>query len=72
MNMSQSLRHRRKRIREGKADPALQRQQWMRKPQTQVVQNKKAENRRTYCRKGSEDGGFVFPIISTIDRRGRR
>jgi hypothetical protein len=31
--------------------------QWHRKPQTQVVQNKKAEQRRTQCRRnGSRDG----------------
>ena len=61
MSMSQSSRQRHKRIREGKPDPAIQRQEWMRKPQTQVVPNRKAENRRTYCRRGSEDGGLIFP-----------
>ena len=50
---------RKQRIREGKRDPILSRQMWQRKPQTQVVPNKKAENHRFYCRKGSEDGVFL-------------
>jgi len=33
---------------------------WSRKPMTQVVMNKKAEQRRTWCRKGTDDGAFLF------------
>lgn len=51
-------RQRHKKIREGKLDPAISRQLWQRKPQTQVVPNQKAENRRTHCRKQVEDGVF--------------
>jgi hypothetical protein len=42
--------------------------QWHRKPQTQVVQNKKAEQRRTQCRhKGSRDGAdFVRAYKSLL------
>ncbi len=37
------------------------RQQWTRKPQTQVVINKKAEQRRTMCRnKGIPDGAIYL------------
>jgi hypothetical protein len=39
----------------------ISRQQWTRKPQTQVVTNKKAEQRRTMCRKkGITDGAVYF------------
>ncbi|WP_339324961.1 hypothetical protein [Paenibacillus sp. FSL W8-0194] len=33
---------------------------WSRKPMTQVVMNKKAKQRRTWCRKGTDDGAFLF------------
>ncbi|MFU1793074.1 hypothetical protein ACM1RC_04325 [Paenibacillus azoreducens] len=33
---------------------------WSRKPMTQVVANKKAEQRRTWCRKGTDDGAYFF------------
>jgi len=33
--------------------------QWRRKPTTQVQANKKAEQRRTYCRKSGKDDGAV-------------
>lgn len=49
-------RHRKRMIREGKLDPVLRRGEWMRKPQTQVVPNRKAEQRRSFCRKNGEDG----------------
>ncbi len=68
--MSHSSRQRRKRIREGKPDTAGLRLQWHRKPQTQVVSNKKAENRRIYCRKGREDGGFDFSHYADFLQEG--
>jgi hypothetical protein len=47
----------------------VSRQQWTRKPQTQVVANKKAEQRRTMCRKKGIPDGAIFiskrPVIST-------
>lgn len=34
---------------------------WNRKPMTQIVPNKKAEQRRAWCRKGTDDGAiFLF------------
>lgn len=36
------------------------RQTWQRKPYTQVVKNKKAEQRRSCCRKGGDDGAVLF------------
>jgi len=33
--------------------------QWQRKPNTQIGPNKKAEQRRTYCRKRGNDDGAV-------------
>jgi len=45
----------------GRIEPDLQRVLWRRKPQTQVVMNKKAEQRRTQCRrKGSREGADFF------------
>jgi len=46
----------------GLASPDINRLSWHRKPQTQVVMNKKAEQRRTQCRRGgSRDGAdFLF------------
>jgi|GEM_PF-2215059 len=32
---------------------------WMRKPATQIVPNKKAEQRRRACRKGTDDGAVI-------------
>jgi hypothetical protein len=40
----------------------VSRQQWTRKPQTQVVTNKKAEQRRTMCRKKGIPDGAVYYI----------
>ncbi len=40
------------------------RNQWTRKPQTQVTPNRKAEQRRMWCRKGHDDGAvFVFSAL---------
>ncbi|GMK42731.1 hypothetical protein PCCS19_57910 [Paenibacillus sp. CCS19] len=36
------------------------RNEWIRKPQTQVIKNRKAEQRRTWCRKGIDDGAVSF------------
>ncbi|MFC5530913.1 hypothetical protein [Cohnella yongneupensis] len=61
MGMSTSKRARRKDEREGKLNPEMQRGQWQRKPHTQVVTNKKAEQRRTQCHhKGSRDGADLL------------
>ncbi|MDR0267450.1 hypothetical protein [Paenibacillus sp.] len=38
---------------------------WSRKPMTQIVANKKAEQRRTWCRKGTDDGVFFIPKIDS-------
>ncbi|MWV42432.1 hypothetical protein GRF59_02200 [Paenibacillus sp. HJL G12] len=35
---------------------------WSRKPMTQVVANKKAEQRRAWCRKGTDDGAIFLPL----------
>lgn len=57
MGMSKSKQHRKKIERSGLNNPEISRMLWHRKPHTQVVQNKKAEQRRTQCRhKGSRDG----------------
>ncbi|WP_152397998.1 hypothetical protein [Paenibacillus cellulositrophicus] len=43
------------------SDPVLGgRKSWSRKPMTQVVSNKKAEQRRSWCRKGTDDGAFLI------------
>ncbi|CAM4475995.1 hypothetical protein PATA110616_20370 [Paenibacillus tarimensis] len=36
------------------------RSSWTRKPHTQIVPNKKAEQRRMRCRRGNSDGAVVF------------
>ena len=57
MGMSKAKRARRKQEREGDLNPEIGRGHWHRKPQTQVVMNKKADQRRTQCRHpGSRDG----------------
>lgn len=57
MGMSKAKRARRRHEREGELSPEISRGQWHRKPQTQVVMNKKADQRRTQCRHpGSRDG----------------
>ena len=40
---------------------------WQRKPRTQVAPNKKAENRRSYCRKGRGDGDFFVVSSRLLD-----
>ncbi|MBB3128105.1 hypothetical protein FHS19_002759 [Paenibacillus rhizosphaerae] len=43
------------------SDPVLGgRKSWSRKPMTQVISNKKAEQRRSWCRKGTDDGAFLM------------
>lgn len=37
---------------------------WSRKPMTQVVANKKAEQRRSWCRKGTDDGAIFLTLES--------
>lgn len=37
---------------------------WNRKPMTQVVANKKAEQRRSWCRKGTDDGAIFLTVES--------
>jgi hypothetical protein len=59
--MSKSKQHRKRIERAGLNNPEISRLLWHRKPHTQVVQNKKAEQRRTQCRhKGSRDGAGFF------------
>ena len=57
---SKAQRNRRKLEREHKLNPEISRQQWIRKPQTQVVMNKKAEQRRSMCRKYGHDDSAVL------------
>ncbi|MCY9516856.1 hypothetical protein [Paenibacillus apiarius] len=60
--MSKPKRARQKAERAGHMNPELIRNCWMRKPRTQIVPNKKAEQRRKLCRKGIDDGAvFIFP-----------
>lgn len=61
MANSKAKQLRLKKQREGYNNPEIGRIEWQRKPQTQVVQNKKAEQRRTQCRrKGSSDGAYFL------------
>lgn len=63
MSMTKARQQRIKLQREGQLDPTMHRGQWQRKPHTQVVQNKKAIQRRTHCRKkGNRDGADFFGI----------
>ena len=57
---SKAQRDRRKRVREHKLNPEVSRQHWSRKPLTQVVTNKKAEQRRLKCRREGHDDGAVY------------
>ncbi|TJY42186.1 hypothetical protein E5161_09255 [Cohnella pontilimi] len=51
--------------RAGHLNPDIVRGEWSRKPQTQVVPNVKAEQRRSQCRrKGSREGADLFRTIS--------
>ncbi|MCG7409670.1 hypothetical protein MH117_19890 [Paenibacillus sp. ACRRX] len=56
---SKTKRSRQKLERENKLNPELSRQAWQRKPMTQVVPNKKAEQRRSMCRSKWHDDGAV-------------
>lgn len=57
MGMSGSKKARRKAVREGKLNPEALRSEWVRKPYTQVQPNKKADQRRSFCRKpGTSEG----------------
>ena len=56
---SKAKRRREKQLRERGADPTLRRQTWERKPQTHIVNNAKAEQRRSWCR-DNRHGGDVF------------
>jgi len=47
------------------------RQQWTRKPQTQIVTNKKAEQRRTMCRKKGIPDGAVLMFKECRSSSGR-
>jgi len=59
-----------KAIRRSEQDKALAimngagRNQWTRKPQTQVTSNRKAEQRRMWCRKGHDDGAVFMSACS--------
>ena len=46
---------RKKLVREGRLDPVIARQTWMRKPSTQIVPNEKAKQRKRACRTGVYD-----------------
>jgi len=41
------------------------RKMWQRKPATQVQPNKKAEQRRSFCRNRGKDEG-AFPFMHTV------
>ncbi|RED56833.1 hypothetical protein [Cohnella lupini] len=61
MASSKSKQYRRKTEKAGLNNPEIGRNHWHRKPQTQVVGNKKAEQRRTQCRnKGRSDGAYFL------------
>jgi len=65
MGKSKTKQKRLKAERAGLFNPELNRGQWHRKPLTQVVQNKIAEQRRTQCRtRGSRDGADFFDVSS--------
>ncbi len=75
MGMSKAKRARLKHEREGSLNPELVRGQWHRKPQTQVVLNKKADQRRTQCRHtGSRDGAdsLLGGLVRERIPRGKR
>lgn len=61
MGMSGSKKARRKAVREGKLNPEALRSEWVRKPYTQVQPNKKADQRRSFCRMpGTSEGADPF------------
>lgn len=58
--MSKAQRQRKKMIREGRLNPVISRNMWARKPATQIVKNKKAEQRRSFCRKSRSNSADFF------------
>ncbi len=67
MSKSHTKKRKKEAMQAGRIDPELNRLHWHRKPQTQVVMNKKAEQRRTQCRrKGSREGADFFVAISLL------
>ncbi|MBB6734300.1 hypothetical protein [Cohnella zeiphila] len=61
MSRSKSKRSRLKAARAGDLNPEIGRGQWQRKPETQVQPNRKAEQRRSQCRRqGSREGADFF------------
>ncbi len=65
MARSKAEKRRRQKIREGRLDPGTTRREWQRKPITQIVMNKKAEQRRSYCRNDGDDLAAPFFMFST-------
>ncbi|MFS0722535.1 hypothetical protein [Paenibacillus sp. 1P07SE] len=57
--MGKQAGSRKQRAAAGKPPEMAVRKVWTRKPHTQVVINKKAEQRRTFCRKGGTDGAVL-------------
>ncbi|QTH40336.1 hypothetical protein J4772_22425 [Cohnella sp. LGH] len=67
MSKSHTKKRKKEAMQAGLIDPELNRLHWHRKPQTQIVMNKKAEQRRTQCRrKGSREGADFFVAISLL------
>jgi hypothetical protein len=65
MSKTKARKSRLKMERAGQVNPEILRGEWIRKPQTQVKPNSKAEQRRSQCRqKGSRDGAVLFKTIS--------
>jgi len=60
--VSKARNRRAKRVREGGLDPTISRGMWLRKPQTQVVPNKKAESRRAACRRWQGRGECLISL----------
>jgi hypothetical protein len=69
MSTSKNKRHRLKLERSGSVNPEISRSSWARKPQTQVICNMKAEQRRSLCRRRGIDDGAVFNVIEYISPR---
>jgi hypothetical protein len=62
MSKSQSKKKRLKLERDGALNPEQLRNQWQRKPRTQVQPNRKAEQRRSQCRRKDGSDGAVFTL----------
>ena len=68
---SKAKRRRAKQLRERGADPTLRRQTWTRKPQTQIVNNAKAEQRRSWCRDNRhQERRFLLGCVGVEDNGG--